>query len=107
MIHPERADGVTGVELRNTIQRCSNNAAAGAEEMRMEAFQGHNVQSDSIISEHHGGDGIERNDTTRIRLTVANIKKEAESPGPRDVRPITAYSHTLSAHGRTRDTEKR
>ena len=41
-----------------------------------------------------------------IRTTpVANIQKEAEPPGPRDVRSVTLAA-TSTAHCRARDTEK-
>ena len=94
---------ITGAELRSTVQRWSNHAAAGADSWeRCEWKQFTDTMFDQVA------EYLNTNEETACAMSykelietplwpedtrttpVANIKKEAESPGPRDVRPITA-----------------
>ena len=99
---PMDAKMITGAELRNTVQRWSNNAAAGADSWkRCEWKQFTNTMFDqvaeylNIIEETACEMSYKELIETPlwpedIRTTpVANIKEEAESPGAKDVRPIT------------------
>ena len=78
-------------------KRCSGSGLE--DEMRMEAVHGHNVQSDSTYLNTIDETASEMNHKELIETPiwpkdirntqVSNIKKEVESPGPKDVRPIT------------------
>ena len=112
------AKRITGVELRDTVQHWSNNAAAGADSWkRCEWKQFTDAMFDQVadylnnIEEVACGLSYKQLVETSIwpediRTTpVANIKKEAESPGPRDVRPITLAATLYCAWSSTRYRE--
>ena len=96
------AKRITGVELRNTVQRWSNNAAAGADSWKRSEWPQisdavYDQVADYLNNIKEVACGLSHKDLIEtpiwledIRTTpVANIKEEAESPAPRGVRPIT------------------
>ena len=115
---PMDAKRTIGVELRDTVQRWSNNAAAGADSWkRCEWEQFTDTMYDQVadylnkIEEVACGLSYKELIETPIwpediRITpVANIKKEAESPGPRDVRSITLAATLYCGWSSTRYRE--
>ena len=112
------AKRITGVELRGTVQRWSNNAAAGADSWkRCEWKQFTDAVYDQVADNLNDIEEVARGLSYKelierpiwpedIRTTpVANIEEEAESPGPRDVRPITLAATLCCAWSRTRYRE--
>ena len=116
---PRDAKRVTGVELRNTIQHCSNNAAAGADSWnRCEWKQNAETMYNQIA---------EYLNTIEETASEMNNKELIETPiRPEDIRttqwrtsrkrrshqdPETCVSSPLqprsNAHGRAHDAEKR
>ena len=102
------AKRVTGVDLRSTIQRWSNNAAAGADSWKRcdwkqftDTMYNQIAEYLNTIVERAGEMNYKELIETPIwpediRTTqVANIKKEAESPGPRVVRLLRMVEHAI------------
>ena len=93
---------ITGVELRDTVQRWLNNAASGADSWKKcEWTQFTDAMYDQVADFLKNIEEVacclshkELKETPiwpedMRTIPVANVKKEAESPGPRDARPIT------------------
>ena len=115
---PMDAKILTGAELRNTVQRWSNNAAAGADSWKRCEWKHF---TDTMFDQVAKYLNIMEETTCEmsykelievplwpedIRTTpVANINKEAESPGPKDVRLITLAATLYCAWSSTRYRE--
>ena len=106
------------MELRNTVPRWSNNAAAGADSWkRCEWKQFTDTMYDRVADYLNNIDEVACELSCKeliktpiwpedMRTTpVANIKKEAESPGPTGVRPITLVATLYCAWSSTRYRE--
>ena len=115
---PMDAKRITKVELRDRVQRWSNNAAAGADswkrcEWKQFTDTMYDQDADYLNNIEEVACGLSFKELIEspilpedIRTTpVANIKKEAESPGPRDVRSITLAATLHCAWSSTRYRE--
>ena len=105
------AKRIIGVELRDTVQRWSNNAAAEADSWkRCDVSQ----VADFLNNIEEVACGLSYKELIETPICpedtrttpVANSNKEAESPGPRDVRLITLAATLHCAWSSTRYTAK-
>ena len=112
------AKRITGVELRDTVQRWSSNAAAGADSWKRCGWKQftdamYDQVADYLNNNEKVACGLSYKELIETSIwpedirtiLVANIMKEAESPGPRDVRPITPAATLYCAWLSTRYKE--